>query len=109
MCKKKVVHQVHENQSEKDLLTISCANKDGGPPPIIVKVKANGKEIPMELDTGVAVTIMSEKDLRKNFPKLTYRNEDVNLRVYNGTCIGVKRVELRLRYATVTKVTTCPC
>lgn len=95
MCKTRVVQAVEVPATEQDLqdlLTICQTNRAGSPPPIVVKVIINGHEVPMELDTGAAVTIMSEKDFAENFPDLSYNCEDVKLGVYNGTAINVRGV-----------------
>ncbi|KAH3737246.1 hypothetical protein DPMN_043828 [Dreissena polymorpha] len=49
---------------EENVSVINTLNKrDNGK--FIVKTKINDVEIPMELDTGSAVTLISNKDFRK--------------------------------------------
>ena len=50
--------------------------------PITVQLELNGKEILIEVDTGAAVTLMSETTHKKLFPVVKLKNSTVNLQIY---------------------------
>ena len=49
----------------------------------------NGKELNMEVDTGAAVSILSEKTFRKIFPNAVLKPAAVTLRTYTGQRMSV--------------------
>ena len=57
--------------------------------PISVEVKVNGRNLSMELDTGAAVSIMSNTTRKAVFPRAKVQPCSVNLRTYTGEVIKV--------------------
>ena len=57
--------------------------------PIVVKVCLNDKEVPMELDTGTAATIIPKNQFERLWPESPTRHQlhhsMVNLNVYGGS------------------------
>ena len=51
---------------------------------ITVDVQINGKQLPMVVDTGVALSIISEQTWKKNFPGITLKKADVVLKTYTN-------------------------
>ena len=58
--------------------------------PIVVRVKLNGKEAAMELDTGAAVSIILESVQQQLFPRSVCQPTTALLRTYTGEPIAVK-------------------
>ena len=58
--------------------------------PIVVRVKLNGKETVMELDTGAAVSIIPESVQQQLFPHSVCQPTTALLRTYTGEPITVK-------------------
>ena len=57
--------------------------------PITTKAKINGKEVTMEVDTGAAVSIISQNLLEHLFPELSPSSTEIVLRTYTGEPIPV--------------------
>lgn len=51
---------------------------------ITVDVKVNGQKIRFEIDTGAAMSILSQEDQKKLFPDATLRETSTRLRTYTG-------------------------
>ncbi len=51
---------------------------------IMLELTFEGKPLSMELDTGAAMTIVSERTWKATFPKLPLRKSTVKLRTYTG-------------------------
>ena len=107
MCKTKAVHNVSCGKSEPegsgkletDLLSVIALNRVTNSPAFVVNVNMNGKEVPMELDTGSAVSLMAEREFIKFFPGVECSDVDVRLITYNGTPVPVKgSVKVRVEY-----------
>ena len=62
----------------------------GTTPPIKVPLVINDKPVCMELDTGAAITIMSEKQYKELFPEVELRESNVLLKTYSGVRLSVK-------------------
>ena len=68
-----------------------------GAKPLMVKVQVNKQEIPMEIDTGASLSIVSEKTLNIFSSGLDLKPTDVSLRMYTGEplpVIGMLDVEV---------------
>ena len=66
--------------------------------PITIAVVVNDRELTMELDTGAAVSIMSEQTLQRLFPQAPLKQTRVLLRTYSGEplkVLGELRAEVR--------------
>ena len=51
---------------------------------ITVDVQINGKQLPMVVDTGAALSIISEQTWKNNFPGITLKKADVVLKTYTN-------------------------
>lgn len=58
--------------------------------PYKVQIRVSGRLIPMEIDTGSAVSIFPENVLLSHFTKMKYEPVQFRLRTYNGTNVPVK-------------------
>ena len=68
-----------------------------GAKPLMVKVQVNKQEIPMEIDTGASLSIVSEETLNIFSSGLDLKPTDVSLRMYTGEplpVIGMLDVEV---------------
>ena len=57
--------------------------------PLKVRLSINGKPITMELDTGAAVSVISDEILHSCFPEAQVSKSDMVLRTYTGECMRV--------------------
>ena len=76
--------------------------------PITVTVFVNKRELAMELDTGAAVSIMSEQTLHRLFPETPLKQTAVLLRTYTGEPLKVLG-ELRAEVRYGKQCCTLPC
>ena len=68
-------------------------------PPVEVDVVVNGTSLTMEVDTGAAVSIISEKTRRALLPHLKLRASDLVLRTYTEEPIKViGTLNVRVQY-----------
>ena len=51
---------------------------------MIIEVRANGKPLKMEIDTGAALSIISEETRRKIFPDEPLHDSSIILKTYTG-------------------------
>ena len=75
-----------EEDNEFDLYTIKEPSKQSG---VLLNMEIAGTPIQMELDTGAAVTIMSETAFNEKLQGLRLSPSTVKLRTYVGNCISV--------------------
>lgn len=67
--------------------------------PITVDVQVNGKFLTMELDTGAAVSVISEDAQRRLFPATALKRTSVVLRTYTGEPIRVAgQLDVEVQY-----------
>lgn len=67
--------------------------------PISVKLKVNGKELSMEVDTGAALSIISQEMQHHLFPEAVLTESQVFLRTYTGeTMPVVGEMSVRVEY-----------
>ena len=89
----KPVHLLEEDLSEAEdtvedyeLYAINSASK---PQPYKTFVEIDGKSLPLEIDTGASLTLVSERTLRDNLPDLKLSPSEISLRSYSGESIPV--------------------
>ena len=75
-----------ENDKQLPLYTVG----GGSTPPIKVPMVINDKPVCMELDTGAAMTIMSEAQYSELFPEMELRESKVLLKTYSRERLSVK-------------------
>jgi len=68
--------------------------------PITVTLELNGKSVVMEVDTGAAVSLMSEATQKKVFPDAQLQKTSVKLHTYTEESLSViGTMEVQVRYA----------
>ncbi len=68
--------------------------------PPIVDVEIEDKSVPMELDTGSAYSLLSEKSFRELWPEGELSPSNVRLKSYTGesiTVLGCKEVQVKYK------------
>ena len=69
------------------------------PHPIIITMQVNGQRVPMELDTGAAVSLMSLSIRRRLFPRCSLVKTPVILTTCTGEQIAVVgKMQVKVRY-----------
>ena len=66
-------------------------------PAILIHIKMNGSKIPMELDTGATLSVMSEETWKEACPTTTLRQSSARLSTYSGeplTVLGKAMVDV---------------
>eukprot|EP00731_Ephydatia_muelleri_P001779 Em0001g1779a len=81
-----------EEESVGWLNTVYVLRRSSSSQPITVKLKLNGKETLMELDTGAAVSIIPEAVRKELFPSSVCQPTATSLRTYTGERITVKGI-----------------
>ena len=67
--------------------------------PIIVEVSINGEQVHVEVDTGAAVSLVSEAVCKQLWPSLALQQTPVKLKMYSGAPLEVKgRAQVEVRY-----------
>ena len=67
--------------------------------PLMLNVELNGQEVPMEGDTGPAVSLVPEETFQKLWPQLPIKESNMRLQTYSGQPIAVQgRVEVVVNY-----------
>ena len=83
--------------SDSGLPVLTLGSRTGHP--ITVDVQANGKPLTMELDTGAAVSVISEDTQRRMFPDASLKRTTVVLRTYTGEPIRVAgHLDVKVQY-----------
>ena len=84
---------------EDDLPTFLIGYSRAEADPITVDLTLNGQKTTMELDTGAAVSLISEETYRKLLPTSALKPTSVNLRTYTGQSMSVAgQIEVEVRY-----------
>lgn len=85
-----------EDTEETDVEVYSVGKRSNHP--ILVEVRINGQELTMEVDTGAAVSIISEQRLKKVLPDAEIKATNVKLRTYTSEripLVGVTQVTVK--------------
>ena len=95
-----------EEAEEVGIQTVYVVNGDGPfGEPISVSLQVNGVILPMEIDTGAAVSIIPERVRQELFPYLKPQNTRVRLRTYTAeqiTVLGTISVQVKFKNQTRT-------
>ena len=88
------VHQVreqeyHEEDPEEGYLLKMHEEKKEEKMPYMVKVRMDGREMEMEVDTGASHTVMSEGMFKEQFPTKALKDVNLTLRTYSGEEVNV--------------------
>lgn len=84
-----------ESTDEMALYTIRAKST----PPIMITLQLNQQNTVMELDTGAAMSLISETTKQELFPELTPRSSAVLLKTYTGEPIAVEgEINVRVTY-----------
>ena len=66
--------------------------------PLTVTLEIDGVQVPMEINTGAAVSLISEETQKRLFPKGSLHQPEVRLKTYTSESIpvvGVLRVQVK--------------
>lgn len=88
MCRNKCDMKYVESTSLHELELHNVTDRRNEP--FVVELEVNGKNIPMQVDTGSAVSLMSEKEATRQLGYLQCRPVQTTLRTYNGSTVPVK-------------------
>ena len=84
---------------EEDLPTFLIGYLRAEADPITVDLTLNGQRTAMELDTGAAVSLISEETYRKLLSTSALKTTSVNLQTYTGQSMSVAgQIEVEVRY-----------
>ena len=89
--------------------TMSDQSPDGGfpvytlgspsPNPITLTLDVNGQRLPMQLDTGAAVSLISTRTHKRLFPRCPLAKTSITLSTYTGERMNVAgRLQVKVRY-----------
>lgn len=73
-----------EEVEQEELSLFTVCPESSAPKPLVVDIQINGKTVPMEIDTGAAVTIMSQATWQTLFPDLSLQKSSVVLKTYTA-------------------------
>ena len=76
-------------RSDSEEIAILTIGKKSGSQPIQVGLTVEGKQLTMEVDTGAAVSLISEHVRKSMFPTSHLRKSNVVLRTYTGERVSV--------------------
>ena len=85
-----------ENEGETEYSLYAMGST---PNPLIVDVTIDGIKVPMEIDTGASVSLISEKMFQQNWTEKELKASSVLLRTYTGHTLEVKGcIEVNVKY-----------
>ena len=96
--KSQSVQYVGSQKPAEDDIDIFQINQVKPEPAIIVPMEMNDTSIPIELDTGAGLSVISEKVWKEHFPDAKINPSPVHLRTYTGeklNVVGQTQVEVK--------------
>ena len=84
-----VSSQVDDEDSLEEPYLYNIHQTESSSPPIWLKVEVNQKPLKFELDTGAAVSVISDITFKAVFPDLTLSPSNVRLRTYTDEAVTV--------------------
>jgi len=68
--------------------------------PLVVEMIINGQTLPMEVDTGSAVTLVSEHTFKSKWPNTSLQSSSVKLKTYSNEQLRVvSQFEAKIKYS----------
>jgi len=97
--------QTAKSESDADSEPLAIDRIDGrSSHPITVQLEIQGKQLVMEVDTGAAVSVISEETYDNLFSQVPLTQASVGLRTYTGESISIcGKISVVVRYGTQTK------
>ena len=90
---------VEDERSDMEHLPLHVIRRTATPPYQVPLILNNGISYQMELHTGTSVTLMSETECNKLFPRAPLKKSSMLLRTYSGECLPViGEMEVRVQY-----------
>ena len=90
---------IEDEDSDCALFTVTSMHSTQSSPPISARVKVNGVYIEMELDTGAAMSLISQSTKDKLLPSAILQTSDIVLRTYSSQpIIVVGQTVVQVRY-----------
>ncbi|XP_048590103.1 uncharacterized protein K02A2.6-like [Nematostella vectensis] len=86
-CKETKYVEVSVDNNQEDESLGFFSTREPSSKAVTVTITVNGKEIPMEVDTGAARTVIPEKLFKENFGHLKLKNASTSLKTYSGTVL----------------------
>ena len=77
------------DEEDRDALPLFVLQEDVPQLPILISMSLNGSSVQFELDTGAAVTVMSEQKFRQLFPGQPLEQPSVVLKTYTGETLNI--------------------
>lgn len=91
------VRYLEDEQGVAGNFSIFKVEDETAEPAILIHIKMNGSKIPMELDTGATLSVMSEETWKEACPTTTLRQSSARLSTYSGeplTVLGKAMVDV---------------
>ena len=89
-----------DREEDTEALPMLALGGDVPRPPILVTLKLMGTPVQFELDTGAAVTVMSETEFAQLLPNVQLQQSAVKLKTYTGEPMKiVGEVEVEVSYS----------
>ncbi|XP_048578018.1 uncharacterized protein K02A2.6-like [Nematostella vectensis] len=86
-CKETKYVEVSVDNDQEDESLGFFSTREPSSKAVTVTITVNGKEIPMEVDTGAARTVIPEKLFKENFGHLKLKNASTSLKTYSGSVL----------------------
>ena len=84
------VHSIAESGSEDSEYSLMTINSVSSNKPMIISVVVDGSPLDMELDTGAAVSLISEERFKQLWPKKPLQDSSTTLKTYSGEALSVQ-------------------
>ena len=78
------VQYLNKQEEQDDEFQIFKIGQTAPEPSIIIPLEINGVPVPMELDTGASLTVISETLWKEKFPTSTLEPSNIRLKTYTG-------------------------
>jgi len=95
---------IHEEAGDEEFEELPLLKGGKARQPIVVIMIINGQKVPMEVDTGAAVSVISSATKKQLFPNSQLSDTTVILTTYTGEQMAVVgRMEVQVVYGEINK------